>query len=827
MGSFAELFSSAGFMPHGHCYLWKPGMLWLQVVTNGLIGLAYLAISITLVALVRKGDYLPFKRTAVAFGTFIVACGLTHFSDIYVIWNPAYWLDGSIRAVTALASVGTAVLLPPLVPRAIALARGARAASERGLELEAAVRELGRLYEKTKEVDELKTQFFANVSHELRTPLALILGPVERLLASRELSAAVRRELDVVGRNARLLRNQVDELLDFARLDSGKAVVRYARVDLGRVVRTVAALFEGAAAERAVRLRVDGPASLEAELDPEKIERVVLNLISNAFKFTPAGGGVRVSFGAPGDRAETVSVEVADSGPSVAPEHRVMIFERFRQADGGATRKHGGIGLGLAICKELVELHGGSIAVDDAPEGGALFRMELPRAAPPGTAVGRAPAWRPVRSVPDVVPQIGASSQNGSGPPAASPERPLVLVVEDNVEMNRFVCDLLAPHYRVESALDGERGLELAVSRRPDLIVTDVMMPYLSGDRLVAEVRTHPELDAVPIVAVTAKADDELRERLLREGVQDYVTKPFSGAELRARVANLVRVKRARDLLQGEIETQTRDIDVLAAEATERERQLEIALESMRVAREQAEQASRSKTNFLSLVSHELRTPLAALRLQLERLKTDAEARLSESQRTLVARMTTSATRLQSLIESLLEYARIQSGRLSVDVQSFDPTTVVVDTLEEVRPQAHGKGLELRLEPPQGVPPLETDPHLLRLILTNLVGNAVKFTQVGLVTVGLSHESGTHRFWVRDTGPGIADDQLQRIFEPFEQGEPTRQKHATGVGLGLALVKEMVAGIGGSIMVDTEPGIGSTFTVVLPRRYGNALRAGA
>src|SRR5262245_56663624 len=153
----------ADFMPHGHCYLWKPALVWLEVVTNGLIGVSYVAISATLAYLIKKGDYVPFRGMGIAFGVFIIACGLSHFLDIYVIWDPIYWFDGAIRAVTAIASVGTALLLPALVPKAIAFARGAKAMRECGIELEAAIADLGSLYEKTKELDELKTQFFANV----------------------------------------------------------------------------------------------------------------------------------------------------------------------------------------------------------------------------------------------------------------------------------------------------------------------------------------------------------------------------------------------------------------------------------------------------------------------------------------------------------------------------------------------------------------------------------------------------------------------------------------------------------------------------------------
>jgi PAS domain S-box-containing protein len=406
--------------------------------------------------------------------------------------------------------------------------------------------EVTRLYEKTRELDELKTRFFATVSHELRTPLALILGPTERLLSAPATPAAARSDLEVVARNARLLLRHVDDLLEVARLEARRMKPSYARTDLARLVRFVAGHFEVLAREKRMRFTVETPESAPAEADPDHLRHVLLNLLANAFKFTPAGGRVRVALRA---TVDAVVVEVADSGPGVPEAHREAVFERFRQLEGGAARRFGGTGLGLAIARDLVTLQGGTIAVSDAPEGGALFVVELPRRAPPGTEV---------RS--ETVEAAGAEEARGvvasllapPVPPApAGPDRAdaaLVLVVEDNPEMNRFVAECLAGEHRVATAFDGREGLEKALALRPDLVLSDVMMPVMGGDELVRAIRAHHELDPVPIVLLTAKADDDLRVRLLREGAQDYVTKPFTVEELRARVAGQIARKRALDV---------------------------------------------------------------------------------------------------------------------------------------------------------------------------------------------------------------------------------------------------------------------------------------
>jgi signal transduction histidine kinase len=850
---FRDLFSSDVFMPHGHCYLWQPGMLWLQVGANALIGLAYVAISLTIAYLVRKGQNVPFKGMALVFGVFIVSCGLTHFSEIYVTWYPAYWLDGALRVVTALASVTAAILLPPLVPQALALARGVRSAREHGVKLQAAIEDLGQLYEKTRELDQLKTHFFANLSHELRTPLTLILGPTEKLAAAENLSEAQRRDAELILRNARTLLKHVNDLLDVARLDAGKLQPRYAGTDLAHLVRLVAAHFDGLADERGMQYTIEAPAELHAEVDPAKIERVVLNLLANAFKFTPPSGRVRCTLAAAGKQAV---IEVADSGPGVRPEHRELIFERFRQADGGSTRKHGGTGLGLAISRDFVALHGGTITVDAAPEGGALFRVVLPLHGPVPEAVPAAVPTAVPTAVPAAVPEVvpaavpeaviddavaNASDAGGAGgathlflddaarqaidelrthiqrgAPAAEGEKPLVLVVENNVEMNRFVCETLAPEHRTESAFDGKEGLDKAVALVPELIVSDVMMPEMSGEQLVAEIRRRHALDGVAILLLTAKADDALRVRLLRQGAQDYIMKPFSPDELRARAGNLVTVKRTRDVLQQALDTQTRDLEQLARDVAQRKRDLQTALESMRVAREHAEQASQLKTNFLSMVSHELRSPLATLQLQLERIQSRAGGVSAPEIDVLVQRMAGSTGRLQDLIEGLLQYARIQSGRLTTDIETFDVRGLAREVLEEVRMQAEDKGLTLVMECPAELPPLVSDPRLVRLILVNLLGNAIKFTEQGMIKLALAHDGGAHRLAVTDTGPGIPREHQTRIFEPFEQMEPARKKHLVGVGLGLALVREMVSSLHGTMALDSAIGAGSTFEVTLP-----------
>ena len=267
----------------------------------------------------------------------------------------------------------------------IVIARDLSARREAEAELARRNDELQTLYENIRELDALKMQFFANMSHELRTPLALILGSSERLITDIDLSGETRHNAEVVARNARLLLRHVNDLLDVAKLEARKMQVQYEPVDLAELVRHTAEHFDALATERRMAFVIETPETLGAQLDAEKVQRVLLNILSNAFKFTPAGGTIRVILGeapaGPGDGisgTDRAMISVLDSGSGVPPDQREAIFERFRQGLLGTTRRFGGTGLGLAIAKDFVELHGGTITVGDAPGGGAAFVVQLP-----------------------------------------------------------------------------------------------------------------------------------------------------------------------------------------------------------------------------------------------------------------------------------------------------------------------------------------------------------------------------------------------------------------------------------------------------------------
>jgi PAS domain S-box-containing protein len=415
-----------------------------------------------------------------------------------------------------------------------------REVADASLKLKQANEELARLNEKARELDQLKNTFFAHVSHELRTPLTLILGPVDRQMGRTDMDEPMRRDLQVVQRNARLLLKHVNDLLDIARLDAGRMHMHFARTDLVALARRVASCFEVLAADRNLHYVVHTPVAISGEVDGEKVERVLFNLLSNAFKFTPQGGTVSLTLE---ERAGRAGFIVQDNGPGIPEGLREAVFERFRQGQDGTERPHDGTGLGLAIVREFVALHQGSVCVSEAPGGGARFRVDMPLAAPPGVQVAEtAPVSDDASAV--FVPAEPRRDPSASASREADGDAARVLIIEDNPEMNDFLARMLSPHYRVSRAFDGLEGLEKALEDPPDLIIADIMMPKMSGDRMVEQMRRHRKLDDVQVVMLTAKADDDLRIKLLRQGIQDFINKPFSAAELIARVDGLLAQRR-------------------------------------------------------------------------------------------------------------------------------------------------------------------------------------------------------------------------------------------------------------------------------------------
>ena len=563
--NFSQWSTIEAFIPHGHCYLWKPELVGLHIVSDSLIALAYYSIPLTLFYFVRQRKDLPFNWIFLLFGAFIVACGTTHLMEIWTLWHPSYWLSGTIKLVTAVVSVYTAVLLVPLVPQALALPSPAQLeAANVELRNQIAERERAeeqirtlnmeleqRVIERTTELetanklkDELlvreqearasaeaanraKDEFLSMLSHELRTPLNAMLG-WSQLLRSQKLNEATRsRALEAIERNARGQANLIEDLLDISRIITGKLRLHVRPLELVPVIEAAIDTVRPAADAKQVRIQsVLDPLAGPVSGDSDRLQQVVWNLLSNAIKFTPKGGRVQVRL----ERVNShVEIVVSDTGVGINSDFLPYIFERFKQADSTHTRSHGGLGLGLAIVRHLVELHGGNVQAQSPGEGqGSTFIVQLPLTVVLNTNESER-----------IHPTVGGEVSFDYAPTLSGLS---ILVVDDEIDARELLSTVLQECGAVVSAVASVADAIAAIEQfQPDILVSDIGMPGEDGYSLIRRIRAMEAQNGgrIPAVALTAYARVEDRTRALAAGFQMHIAKPVNPTELVAVIANL------------------------------------------------------------------------------------------------------------------------------------------------------------------------------------------------------------------------------------------------------------------------------------------------
>ena len=451
-----------------------------------------------------------------------------------------------------------------------------------------AYQEERRRAEALTELDRAKTAFFSNVSHEFRTPLTLMLGPLEEFLSRPVGDPGEGRSLIVTAhRNARRLLTLVNMLLDFSRIEAGRVTATYEPVDLGALTAELASSFRSAVEKAGLRLTLDCPRLTEpVYVDRDMWEKIVLNLLSNAFKFTFDGEiAVQIKIGAAADTAELI---VRDTGTGIAATELPHLFERFHRVEGARGRTFEGSGIGLALVRELVTLQGGRNTVTSTPGRGSSFTVAIPfgtghlprdqiASAPAATNAGRvhgyveeALRWLPkgTRDAPGLGELASSWDTNEPATPLPIPVHAIgrVLLAEDNADMRAYISRLLVERrYSVEAAADGEAALDAARRQPPDLILSDVMMPGLDGFGLVRAVRADPILAQVPIIVLSARAGEEARVEGLGRGADDYLVKPFSARELVARVTATLQMAAVRREAAESLRARTTVLETLLA----------------------------------------------------------------------------------------------------------------------------------------------------------------------------------------------------------------------------------------------------------------------
>ncbi len=384
--------------------------------------------------------------------------------------------------------------------------------------------------EQLKKLDAAKSRFFANVSHELRTPLTLILGPIQTLLKSSQLSEKQTKLLKTADQSGRQLQELVNEILDLRKLEMGKMEANLQPVALGPFFKNQFTQFESLAERKEISFIYETTIddTFTARIDPAKCRQILNNLLSNAFKFTPQGGHIRASLSA---KAGMLKLEVADSGPGIHPDDLPHVFDRFFQTSRPDKPAEGGTGIGLALCREYARLFGGEIEVESALGKGAVFRVWWPVAVAEGVQ----------SSVFNVQFSVSRGENADVSPVEHGGSKPTILVVEDNLELQDYIRLVLSEKYDVVTAGNGQEALNRKLNTENcALILSDLMMPVMDGFQLLEKLKSSDDTRHIPVIMLTARAEARDKLKALRIGVDDYITKPFDEEELLVRIENLL-----------------------------------------------------------------------------------------------------------------------------------------------------------------------------------------------------------------------------------------------------------------------------------------------
>ncbi len=698
-----------------------------------------------------------------------------------------------------------------------------------GLANAQAYEEERRRAEALAEIDRAKTTFFSNVSHEFRTPLTLMLSPLEEVLALPEtdLGPDNRKLVWVAHRNGIRLLKLVNTLLDFSRIEAGRVTASFEATDLADYTAELASNFRSALDKAGLRLTINAAQLPQpVYVDRDMWEKIVLNLLSNAFKFTFAGEiGITVNVSSDGGHAE---VSVHDTGTGIPPAELPHLLKRFRRVEGARGRSFEGSGIGLALVQELVKLHGGEIGVRSELGRGSTFTITLPF----GTAhlpqdrlggkrpqvstrmraqayVDEAMGWLDGNVASDL-PQASSADDLGHEARDGATGKEVVLLADDNNDMRDYVRRLLAERYQVEAVSDGHAALEAAWRRRPDLILSDVMMPGLDGFGLLQALRNDPKLHDVPVILLSARAGEEAKVEGLEAGANDYLSKPFSARELLARVRANLELARVRS----EATAALRELNESLAQRVEAE-----VGERMK-AEEALHQAQKMEAigHLTGGIAHDFNNLLTIIRSSADLLR--RRDLPPDRWRRYVDAISDTADRAAKLTNQLLIFSR----RHPMNREVFDIAHRLQSITDMLR-TALGSRIAFTLDIAEQPLVVEADANQFETAMVNLVANARDAMEGhGSLTVRLAGSPGaaptatkaaTGAFVtvaVIDSGCGIPPDQIDRIFEPFF----TTKEVGRGTGLGLSQVYGFVQQSGGNVTVDSAVGVGTTITLHLP-----------
>ena len=670
-------------------------------------------------------------------------------------------------------------------------------------ELDGRNHELDESYQRLSQLDRLKSAFFANISHELRTPLTLIISPIEDLLrGAAALSEHARECLETARQNALRLLKLISDLLDIVRLEEGRAQLHKELMDLSVFVPAMADSVKHLATVKGLTLKTDFPSGpLVVSADPAGLEKIVLNILTNAIKFTPQSGSISVRC----QREEKLAVvEIEDTGIGIPEQSLPHIFDRFHQVDGSSTRKYQGVGIGLALARDLVQQHGGRLSAKSQVGRGTTFRIELPAeeaviaTAKPSESAAADPIAKIYkaanRAVTLSIDQAVAADESGAG-------EHLVLVVDDEPDMRRFLVGAVAKDHRAIQAGDGPSGLELARQKRPDLVLLDLMLPGMDGLDVCGAIKSDAATKSTKVVLLTARTDEQSKITALERGADDFMTKPFSTTELQTRLRNLLRAAE----LEEQLRTHNEKLQATLKKLQETEVQL----------------VQSEKMNALGKLSagllHEINNPLNFTFMALQ--VAEQEAGENESLKETLKDIDQGMSRIRGVISDLRAFAHPSE---LAHKAPFDLNEVLTSALQLT---AHELGqFPVERQGLDQVKALGMKTQVVHVFM-NLLMNSADALKAKAAKSPDSSADGPPRIVVscaprgdrlavsvRDNGVGVRKEDLPRLLEPFF----TTKQVGQGMGLGLSICHTIVKNHGGEITINSEEGKWTEVTFDLP-----------